>query len=149
MIGDGITEALLQARSLARAIGAGTDEALARWWRERDVRAYPQFCWGRDEGAAGEPGLLESLVVEQVSSDPELQARMTLLPEHESTPYDVLPMSVIVRCVFGALLRGRFEVVPEFLAQGRRAREFRRVMKRWKRRLEKASVGGAAGGADP
>src|SRR5687768_4822518 len=41
VIGDGITEALLQARSLASAIAMGTDQALRRWWRARDVDALP------------------------------------------------------------------------------------------------------------
>ena len=55
VIGDGITEALLQARSLASAIRQGTDAALYRWWRARDVEALPLFFLGQDEGALGPP----------------------------------------------------------------------------------------------
>ena len=46
VIGDGITEALLQARGLASAIAKGTDAALHRWWRARDVDALPALLPG-------------------------------------------------------------------------------------------------------
>ena len=55
VIGDGITEALLQARSLASAIAQETDAALQRWWRARDVEALPYFFLGQAEGAPGPP----------------------------------------------------------------------------------------------
>ena len=49
LVGDGITEALLQARSLAVAITVSTDEALTQWWRARDVAgiAWCEYSKGR------------------------------------------------------------------------------------------------------
>lgn len=171
VVGDGITEALLQAKSLAEAIVGGnvetpaegteeklvegprearsegtdsafvegTDEALLRWWRARDVEALPQFYWGKEEGAAGQPGELESMVVRKVSRRAELKRRMARLPHHLTSPYDALPVSEILPVVLGGLLRGRFGVVPEFLANGRRAAEYARVLKEREELLEAVS----------
>lgn len=139
VIGDGITEALIQAKSLAHAIVAG-DGSLVRWWRARDIEALPGYFWGRDDGAAGAPGLLQSVIVKRIASDPVLQQRMTALPEHRGSPYDALPMSVVLGSLVGALGRGQFGVVPEFLRQGRRATEYQREFKARSRLLAEASA---------
>ena len=85
VIGDGITEALLQACSLAVAIRRGTDAALHRWWRARDVEALPYFFLGRDEGALGPPKALQQVVFSHVTETPSLRARMAATMEHEFT----------------------------------------------------------------
>ena len=140
VIGDGITEALIQAKSLSDAIIAGDDTGLVRWWRARDVKALPGYFWGRDDGAVGRPGLLQSIIVRRIASDPTLQKRMTTLPEHRGSPYDALPMSVVLGSLVGALGRGHFGVVPEFLRQGRRASEYQREFKERTRLLAEASA---------
>lgn len=142
-IGDGITEALIQARSLADAIGEGTDAALVRWWRARDVEALPGYFWGRDQGAPDRPGELETLIMRRVAADEDLQARMTLLPEHRATPYDVLPASAILPVLLRAVLRGRPGVIAEFVAHGRRAAEFRRRLKERRALLSEARAASA------
>lgn len=129
VVGDGITEALLQAKGLAGAIQQGSDAALTRWWRQRDVDALPGYFWGRDEGSLAPPTSLEQLVIGKVARSEELQRRMTRLPEHQCSPYDVLPPSAIVPTVLGAVARGRFGVIPEFLAQGRRAMAYGRTLR--------------------
>ena len=140
VIGDGITEALIQAKSLSDAIIAEDDPGLVRWWRARDVEALPGYFWGRDDGAVGAPGLLQSIIVGRIASDPALQKRMTTLPEHRGSPYDALPMSVVLGSLVGALGRGQFGVVPEFLRQGRRASEYQREFKERTRLLAQASA---------
>src|SRR5205814_7889236 len=55
LLGDGITEALLQARSLAIAMGIGTEAALSRRWRARAVAALALRFLGRVCGAAERP----------------------------------------------------------------------------------------------
>ena len=91
VIGDGITEALLQARSLASAIAQGTDAALHRWWRARDVEALPYFFLGQDEGALGPPMELQQVVFSHVAKTPALRARMAATMEHQLSPLrDVL-----------------------------------------------------------
>lgn len=140
VVGDGITEALLEARSLAEAVAEGTDQARTRWWRARDLEALPRFEWGRQEGAAGRPAALESLVLERVARDPVLKQRMAGLPEHSHTPFDVLPMPVVLRCVAGGLARGKLGVLPELLGQVRSAVRYQRRRKRWAERLEEVSA---------
>jgi hypothetical protein len=140
LIGDGITEALLQARSLAAAIGEGTDRALERWWRARDVEALPSYFWARDEGARGEPGPLVRAIYRRVARDPDLARRMTHLPEHRSTPYDLLPAAPVLGALAGCLVRGRFGAIAEFLRQGRRGKAFRREMAKRRKLLERVAA---------
>lgn len=140
VIGDGITEALLQARSLAGAIQEGGTQALARWWRARDVEALPGYFWGRDQGAPGPPAELESLVIAKVAADERLRRRMTLLPEHECSPYDALPVSTILPVLLRGLSRGRLGLLREFVAQGRRAAEYARAAKHRTKLLEAAET---------
>lgn len=128
VVGDGITEALLQARGLAAAIAEDSDQALGRWWRRRDVEALPLYHWGRDEGSLGAPGTLEELVMRRVSRNEKLKLLMVRLPEHQCSPYDALPGSAILPVLLGAVARGRFGVIAEFIAQARRIAEYRRVI---------------------
>jgi flavin-dependent dehydrogenase len=128
VIGDGITEALIQARSLAAAVLTGTDEALARWWRARDVEALPLYFFGQDEGALGPPAELQRVVFSYIAGKPALRARMARTMEHQVSPYEVLPVSTVLRCLLGAALRGRLRVVPEFLVMGKRGSTVRREL---------------------
>lgn len=134
--GDGITEALIQAKDLAAAISDGGPGALRRWWRERDVKALPGYFWGRDEGALGSPAELEQIVLARAAERDALKKMLTQLPEHQSSPYDVFPPKVILPCLLGALLRGRFGVIPEFFAQGRRLGEYKRALRARERLLQ-------------
>lgn len=121
VIGDGITEALLQVRRLAAAIGEGTDAALTRWWRARDVAALPYFFWGQEEGALGPPPTLQRVVFSRLATRPDLRARMASVVAHQLSPYEVIAVPEILRWTAGAAVRGQWRVIPEFLAAGRRA----------------------------
>lgn len=140
IIGDGITEALLQARGLAEAIGEGTDRALERWWRARDVEALGPYFWGRDEGLPEPPGPLTRAIIRRLAADPALARQMTRLPEHQAAPYDLLPAGPVLRALAGCLLRGEFGALREFVAQGRRAKEFRLEMRKREELLERATA---------
>jgi len=119
VLGDGITEALIQARSLARAIRKDTTAALVQWWRERDVEALPLYFFGRNEGALGAPRQLESIVFEGVAAAPELRRRMAEVMEHRINPFDVVPVGRVLTWTLAAALRGRLGVVSDFVAMGR------------------------------
>jgi 2-polyprenyl-6-methoxyphenol hydroxylase-like FAD-dependent oxidoreductase len=121
VIGDGITEALLQARSLAHAIAQGTDAALHRWWRARDVEALPYFFLGKDEGALGPPMKLQQIVFSHVGRTPALRARMAATIAHQLSPADTFSVRQVLAWTLGAALRGSLDVLPQFLAMGRRA----------------------------
>lgn len=128
LIGDGITEAVLQARSLAPAIVAGTDAALERWWRERDVHALPMFYFATDEGRPEPPATLQTIVFEHVAKDETLRRRMVRMMEHELSPYEVFAVPQIFRWTLAAALKGRPRVLGEFLAMGKRATAFQKEL---------------------
>jgi flavin-dependent dehydrogenase len=140
VIGDGITEALLQSRSLASAIQRGTDAALYRWWRARDVDALPYFFLGQDEGALGPPRELQQVVFSHVAKSPALRARMAATMEHQLSPTDTFPVRQVLRWTLGAALRGSLGVVPQFLAMGRRGNAVNRELCLRRRLLASAEV---------
>ena len=136
VVGDGITEALIQAKSLSAAIVAGTDEALLQWWRRRDVEALPIFFWAQDEGAPGTPGELDRIIFEELQKRPALLSRMADVVEHKISSYDVVPPPLIFRTVIKSLLRGKWQVLPEFLNTGRRSGELKRELSKRRKLLE-------------
>jgi menaquinone-9 beta-reductase len=148
VIGDGMTEALLQVRALAPAIAEGTDEALVRWWRARDVAALPYFCFGQDEGRLGEPFEVQRLAFEHTARDPQLLARLARTLDHGLSPYAVFPGPAIVRWVAAAALRGRVRVVPEFVRMARRQVQVNRELAR-RRALLAACVSSSGTSARP
>jgi flavin-dependent dehydrogenase len=135
VLGDGITEALIQARSLAAAIGEGTDAATLRWWRARDVEALPLFCFGRDEGSPEPPPELQRLLFARLERRPEVGQRMLRAIEHEASPYEAIPASAALACLAAAVLRGRLGVLREAVALARRAGEVDREWRARKRML--------------
>lgn len=147
VIGDGITEALLQARSLASATQGGTDAALHRWWRARDVDALPFFFLGQDEGALGPPTELQQIVFSHVAKTPALRARMAATIEHQLSPADTFPVRHVLWWTLGAALRGSPGVVPEFLAKGRRATAINRELRLRRRLLAEAEASQGTSGS--
>lgn len=128
VIGDGMTEALLQVRALAPAIAEGTDAALVRWWRARDVAALPYFRFGQDEGRLGTANDLQALVFERAGRDPRYQQRLARTLDHDLSPYDVFPGPAVLRWVIGATLGGRVGLLSDFLQVGRRQLAVRREL---------------------
>ena len=121
VIGDGITEALIQAKHLSKAILEGSDIALIKWWRARDVEAMPLFYFGQDEGSLKPPGHLDSLVLKHVDKEPELKKKFALVMEHKLSPFDSIPASSVMKWVMGDVFRGKFSAIPDFFAKGKRA----------------------------
>jgi len=140
VIGDGITEALLQARSLAVAIGQGTDAALHRWWRSRDVDALPYFFLGRDEGALGPPLTLQQVVFSHVAKTPSLRARMAATMEHQLSPLETFPVQQVLQWALCAAFRGSLRVIPEFMTKARRGSADSRELRLRQRLLAEAEA---------
>ena len=140
VIGDGITEALLQARSLATAIAQGTDAALYRWWRARDVAALPYFFLGQDEGALGPPMDLQQIVFSHVARMPTLRARMAATMEHQLPPDATFSVRQVLWWTLGAAFRGSLRVVPQFIAIARRGSAHNRELRLRQRLLAEAQA---------
>jgi flavin-dependent dehydrogenase len=119
--GLGITDALRDARSLGRAILAGGDDALVRYWRQRDVDSIDLFSFAGDLGGASYVNPLNRLVFERVRQSPELMDRLAAQADRELSPYDAVPPATVLRWVMGAALRGRFSVVTSFFAAAKRS----------------------------
>jgi 2-polyprenyl-6-methoxyphenol hydroxylase-like FAD-dependent oxidoreductase len=145
VIGDGITEALLQARSLASAIAKGTDAALHRWWRARDVEALPYFFLGRDEGALGPPPKLQQVVFSHVAKVPALRARMAATMEHKLSPSETFSVGQVLRWAVGAACTGSPGVLAEFVAMGKRGSAMNRELDLRRRLLAEAEASEARG----
>lgn len=129
VIGDGITEALLQTRDLAAAIGRGTDGAIRRWWRARDVKALPLYFFGQDQGAPGPPLRLEQAVYAHVARTPALQVRMAAVPDHRLSPYELISPLLALRLAAGAALRGApGALLRDFVQMGHRAAAVRKEL---------------------
>jgi menaquinone-9 beta-reductase len=140
VIGDGITEALLQARSLAPAIAKGTDAALHRWWRARDVAALPYFFLGKDEGALGPPMKLQQVVFSHVARTPALRARMAATIEHQLSPTETFSPGQVLGWTIGAALRGSPAVISQFVAMGRRGSAVNRELRLRRQLLAEAEA---------
>src|SRR5439155_25079105 len=115
LLGDGITEALLQARSLAVAIGVGTDAALSRWWRARDVAALPLYFVGQIVGAPERPAEIQRVFFSALARQPTLMARMVAVIDRQLSPFEALPVPRVLSWITAAALRGRWRVIPEIL----------------------------------
>jgi flavin-dependent dehydrogenase len=116
VIGDGITEALLQARSLATSIAAGSDAALTRWWRARDVAALPWYFMGKEAGAPGRLPEVQRVFFAHVDRDPALEARVLDVMERRQSPFGMVPGFRVLWSTLVAAVQGRPQVIGELLA---------------------------------
>ncbi|RPI20006.1 MAG: NAD(P)/FAD-dependent oxidoreductase [Acidobacteria bacterium] len=129
VIGDGITEALLQAKTLAPAICSGLERSLYRWWRDRDVRALPLFFFAQDEARPGPIPDLVSLAFSHAAREPELKARLARVLEHQLSPYEVFTPGNVFRWALAGALRGRARLLSDFFQMGRRVSEVNRELR--------------------
>lgn len=136
IVGWGISEALHQAKTLANAIAEGTDTALERYWRSRDVETLPRYRTAEDRSSPGPFNPVFPLVIGKVASRPELAGRMMREFEFGVNPYEVLPVASVARWVLGAAIRGRPGLLRHFLAQGRRAMSVQREVAAARKALE-------------
>ena len=140
--GDGMTEALVQAKSAAAAILEGSEAALERWWRERDLEGLPWFFFGVHEAELRERMPLEGIALERVAGDPALVERIVRVFDRELSPYELVPPSRVIGWVLSGLVRGRGGLVRDFFAMGKLGagveRELRAARKRLSRTRERS-----------
>jgi flavin-dependent dehydrogenase len=138
VIGDGITQALRDARNLAAVLRqGGRDEALRQYWRERDVEAQPFFRAAQQQADLNQSVRLNRLIFERVGQSPKLIELFRHQFEHDMDPFDTVPFSVVVKAMLGGLMRGKFGVVKEFLHEGKRISAAQSEGKRLKKLLSK------------
>jgi len=137
VIGDGITEALLQAKDLAQGILAGSEKSLYRWWRARDVKAVPLFFFAQDEAALEPVPELVSVAFSHAARDQGLQARFVQMLEHRLSPYDVFPPGKVLKWALSGAVRGKPRLLAEFRRMARRVAHVNREVKLRKELAEK------------
>jgi menaquinone-9 beta-reductase len=137
ILGDGITEALIQARSLAEVIAEGSEPALTTWWRQRDVDALPLYFFGQDEGADAGPNELQRTVFSRLSSVPSLKARLPLIFDRKCSPYEVFPFPWILRRTLSAAFTGKHRVIKDFLEMGKRGSQVKKEIETRKQLLNR------------
>jgi 2-polyprenyl-6-methoxyphenol hydroxylase-like FAD-dependent oxidoreductase len=121
VIGDGITQALRDARNLAAVLRQGNrDEALRQYWRERDVEAQPFFRAAQQQADLNQSVRLNRFIFERVGQSPKLIELFRHQFEHDMDPFDTVPLSVVIKAMLGGLMRGQLGVVKEFLDEGKR-----------------------------
>jgi flavin-dependent dehydrogenase len=118
--GVGMTDALRDARHLARAILEGGDGALRRYHLQRDIDSLELFQFAKDFGDPSYINPLNALVFERAATRPDIAERIALSVDRVIAPQTAIPVRDVARWTLGALLRGRFSVLPPFLAAGKR-----------------------------
>jgi 2-polyprenyl-6-methoxyphenol hydroxylase-like FAD-dependent oxidoreductase len=126
VIGDGITEALLQAKELAKAVLSGIEQSLYRWWRARDVKAVPLFFFAQDEAALAPVPELVSLALSRAADDQALKARFVQMFDRQLSPYEVFPPGRVLKWALAGSLRGRPRLLAQFQRMGRRVAQVNR-----------------------
>jgi 2-polyprenyl-6-methoxyphenol hydroxylase-like FAD-dependent oxidoreductase len=75
--GQGISDALCQAKSLSLAISASAgsasvqDAALKRWWKHRDLSSYDMYWFATQMAPPGAPSPLVAEVIRRIAADPD------------------------------------------------------------------------------
>jgi 2-polyprenyl-6-methoxyphenol hydroxylase-like FAD-dependent oxidoreductase len=112
--GQGISDALRQSETLARAIiaaiGAGRDSldaAVRDWSHWRDEDAWEMYWFAHDMGSAGPTPPLSREASRRIAADPKLTAGMARVLNHEVRPSEVFTPAFALATTAGAFRRGR------------------------------------------
>jgi menaquinone-9 beta-reductase len=126
--GQGITDALLDARRLSHAITDGSELAYQCYWRERDVATMPLHFDALQQGRVGFNNPFNRFIFEQLAKRPDLTSRATLVADRRITPSQMLSTKTLLQWMFSALVRGRFDVLKGFMGAGREQSEHAREL---------------------
>jgi menaquinone-9 beta-reductase len=131
--GDGMSEALLQARGAARALLAsseqeGRERALAKWALQRDLDALPFYVHTRELANPDSSGALNRTVLQQVNKKHELKAAFVQTFSRATTPQAVVPAWRVASWTLATLLRGNMAAWSDFMQQGKRIAQLNREL---------------------
>lgn len=126
--GFGITDALRDARSLGRAIIEGEDQALVRYWRQRDATSVDLYEYSRNRGELTNNNPLSRMLFGKLAADPVLQARLLAAQNRQCSPFAVFNPSDIKKWADEAVERGEVGVIQPLIEMSRRGEEIRAEM---------------------
>jgi flavin-dependent dehydrogenase len=130
--GYGITDALRDAKALARALLDGREAALDVYWRERDVESIPLFANASAMGSLDYDNPFNEVVLDKLRRTPALHERLRAAIEREISPFALVPAWRVLGWTASALARGNTELWPHFLASGKRGTWVREQVSRSK-----------------
>ena len=140
--GQGISDALRQARQLARSIehglsGDGIDAAMQRWWQWRDRDAYEMYWYAARMGAPGAATPWMNCLLHEIGANADATRKFVQILNHDLPPSKLYTPGLALRATARAI-RDRPSRTPatikEFLSTGmqaaRQARGKRRLTDR-------------------
>ena len=112
--GQGISDALRQAESLAATVAgrfdrgpAALDRALRDWWRWRDHDAWEMYWFAHDMGAAGPTRPWRREAQRRINAEPKATAAMVRVLNHELRPSQLFTPTFALATTATALRQGR------------------------------------------
>jgi len=117
--GLGMSDAFLDAQRLTRTVLDGRAEAFDLYWRQRDAETLPLHFDAIAQGSVGFNNPLNRWIIGRVGKDPQLTQRVPRMLDREIDPGELVPMRTLLSWMAAALVRGRFDVVSEFLQAGK------------------------------
>jgi menaquinone-9 beta-reductase len=108
--GQGISDALCQAKSLSMAISASTDsatdrdEAIQRWWQDRDRTSYDMYWFAMQMAPPGAPSPLVTELMRRIANDPNGAATLMQVINRDLPSTKLLNTSRLLGAACTALL---------------------------------------------
>jgi flavin-dependent dehydrogenase len=125
--GYGITDALRDARNLAPAILDGSDAALVRYWRQRDVDSIELFSFARYMGDPVYVNTLNEQVYKLAARRPDILCRLAAQADREMSPFEVIAPGDAIGAMLRGVFTGNFSAWPSFLLAAKTGAGVRRA----------------------
>lgn len=156
--GQGIAQALLNAKALAEAVVQGDERAFERYHRQRDADIMPLFLDAKRLGTVGINSPFMRLVFREASKQGDLDAFAAIMDRRRS-PFEFVPQKSLFYWMLREMARLRFEAVGSFLEVGKMMSAHRKLCAEYAARADEVaqrctdlppwpldSMGGLAGG---
>ncbi|MGD8730132.1 MAG: NAD(P)/FAD-dependent oxidoreductase [Gemmatimonadota bacterium] len=156
--GQGIAQALLNAKTLAEAVVQGGERALERYHRQRDADIMPLFLDAKRLGTVGINSPVMRLIFREASKQGDLDSFAEIMDRRRS-PFDFVPQKSLFYWMLQEMARLRFEAVGSFLEVGKTMSAHRKLCAEYAARADEVeqrctdlppwpldAMGGLAGG---
>jgi len=124
--GQGITQALLNAKALAETVVDGSGLAFERYHRQRDADVMPLFLDAKRLGTVGINSPVMRLIFREASRQGDFDA-FTAIMDRRRSPFEFVPQSSLFSWVLAEVARLRLGVLPSFLAVGKEMSAHRKL----------------------
>jgi len=116
--GQGIAQALLNAKALAEAVVQGDERALERYHRQRDADLMPLFLDAKRLGSVGINSPVMRLIFREASKQGDLDSFAAIM-DRRCSPFDFVPQKTLSYWMLREMARFRFDAVVSFLEVGK------------------------------